>query len=73
MSYNESCAKAVLEKLAEFPASKKRVLIQDLEEVLPYSHETLEDTCVRLAELGRINATTYTIREGKRIRNIKLN
>ena len=73
MVYNKFCAQDVLEKLEEFPPNKKRVLIQDLRTALPqYSYETLQTTCVALAKLGIINATTYKIKEGERIRNIKL-
>ena len=74
VSFNKFCAEDVLEQLEAFPTSKKRVLIQDLQEVLPqYTYETLQATCVELAKRGIINATTYKLKkEGERIRNIKL-
>lgn len=73
MAYNKFCARDVLKKLEEFPTEKKRVLIHDLEEVLPqYSYDTLQATCVEMAKRHIIDATTYKIKEGERIRNIKL-
>lgn len=71
--YNNFCAEDVLEKLSEFPADKKKILVQDLMKVLPqYSYETLESTCVELSKRGVIDAPLYRIKEGERIMHIKL-
>lgn len=70
--YNKYCAEDVLKALETFPLEKKKVFIQDLKKIFPYNIDTLEDTCVELAKRGIINASTYTIKEGTRIRNIKL-
>lgn len=74
MNYNRFCAKDVQDKLEEFPASKKRVLIKDLMDVLPqYSYETLQATCVALSKRGVINAPIYKLKkDGERIMHIKL-
>lgn len=72
MSYNKFCAEDVLKALGTFPLEKKKVFIQDLKSILPYDIDVLEDTCVELARQGIINASTYTLKEGTRIRNIKL-
>lgn len=70
--YSKYCAEDVLKALDTFSLEKKKVFIQDLKKILPYDINTLEDTCVELARRGIINASTYTLKEGTRIRNIKL-
>ena len=73
MAFNQRCADDILESIDSFPPEKKRIIMRDLEDALPqYTRETLQRTCVSMAKRGMIDATTYTIKEGTFIRNIKL-